>query len=181
MSKKDLYAIGLIYENRNNGNSTLKNENLFYALKAMLDDGDNFELLTNRTIDRDRQQTMSCQFIYKGTRYIRVFTGSFFPSENVTNLTVTIFEVTPEGKTIDKLDTNAFHNKGSHLDIGHDPTISSIEEFVSYIKSVLDREDRDPKNDDIEVPQRPITKGKKVSDFLSKIADMNKGEEYVDM
>jgi hypothetical protein len=165
MSKKDLYAMGAIYENRHNGNSTLTNENLFYGLKAMLDDGDNFELLTNRTMDNDGKQTMSCQFTYKGTRYIRVFVGTFFPKENITHLTVTIFEVTPEGKTIDKLDSNAFYNKGSHLDIGHDPIISSVDQFVSYIKTVLDRSDITPENDDIIVPVSPTDKKNKIVSF----------------
>jgi hypothetical protein len=137
--------------------SNLSNKNLFYGLKSMLNDGDNFVLLTDRNIDTDNKQTMSCQFTYKGTRHIKVFTGAFSKNKdfnNISHITVTIFEVTPEGKTIDKLDTNAFYNKGGHLDISHDPIISTVDNFVKYVKSVLDRTDR---NDDDKIlpPKSP--------------------------
>jgi hypothetical protein len=135
--------LGLIYENILL-EANLSNKNLFYGLKSMLDGGDDFVLLTDRNIDTDNQQTMSCQFIYKGTRHIKVFTGAFFENKNynnVSHITVTIFEVTPEGKTISKLDTNVFYNKGGHLDLSHDPVISTVENFVKYVKSVLDRSD----------------------------------------
>ncbi len=164
MNGKDQSSIALIYENILL-ESNLSNKNLFYGLKSMLDDGDDFTLLTDRNLEKDNQQTMSCQFVYKGTRYIRVFTGAFFTNKQYdkpSNITVTIFEVTPEGKTISKLDTNAFFNKGAHLDISHDPVISTVENFVKYVKSVLDRSDRDRGDDEISSPKSPNPMSKKL-------------------
>jgi len=165
MNKKDQDNIGLIYENILL-EASLSNKNLFYGLKSMLDDGEDFTMLTDRNMEKDDQQTMSCQFIYKGTRHIRVFTSAFFSTKNYDNpshLTVSIFEVTPEGKTISKLDTNAFYNKGAYFDISHDPIISSVENFVKYVKSVLDRSDRDRGNDDeTKLPKSPTPTSKKL-------------------
>ena len=167
--------IGIIYESLYNKN-TISNKDLFFGLKALLDDGDDFKLLTDRSIFTDGMQSMSTQFVYKGTRNIRVFTSCFFNNkdyDDVRDITVTIFEVTPEGKTIEKLDTNAFNieeikNWKDHLGIGHDPHIRSVEGLVGYVKQVLDRSDRDFGEDDVVVPPSKPDKEKRVSEFLSK-------------
>jgi len=161
---KDQQAIAELYESVLQLTYQNVNKNLFYGLKSLLNQVDNFQMLSDKNIVHDNQQSMSVQFVYKGTRTIRVFVGVWFNNQDIDsirNMTVTVFETTPEGKTIEKLDTNAFFNpedKQNHQ-IGHDPSIRTVEEFVEYVRSVLDRSD-DDRNDEYVQPVAPAPKAK---------------------
>lgn len=164
MPMKDQQAIAELYESVLQLTYQNVNKNLFYGLKSLLDQADDFQMLSDKNIVHDNQQSMSVQFVYKGTRTIRVFVGVWFNNQDIDsirNMTVTVFETTPEGKTIEKLDTNAFYNpedKQNHQ-IGHDPSIRTVEEFVEYVRSVLDRSDNDG-NDEYVQPVAPAPKAK---------------------
>ena len=164
MRFKEFYK--LIKENETsekNKSVAAKTKNFYYALSSLLEKGDNFKYSLNSDTRLDNAASIS--FLYNGTRFIKVFYSLFFYNrerELVKDVSVSIFETNENGKTIEQLDKNVFNNpiaKNSY-ELSFDPTIREEPDFVQYIKSVLDRSDRDG---DLEIqPLPPSTPNLKV-------------------
>lgn len=128
----------------------------FYGVKALLDEGDDFTLLKNDTY----HNTVQFGFTYKGTRKIEVWMNIFcYGTDEVQNVTVSIYDITGkkragEGYLNYQLDKNVFHNPSAKkaYELSFDPKVTNPQEAVAYIRSVLNRNDRD---DDFQVPEMP--------------------------
>lgn len=171
MSKKDLGNIGMLYESMV---GDISPKNLFYGLKSMLDDGDNFELL--EVNDTNAKDSLHCQFLYKGTRNIEV-TAWYYDLKTKKSLNVIVYEdgdgmtneytyeVSYEASPRD-IEVGAADEDGkiSDTEWGYDPLIDSVVSFVKFVKDVLDENDRD--DDEPEYDTTPSNPSKKRSPNL---------------
>lgn len=74
------------------------------------------------------------------------------------SLSVSIFILPSKGgKGYIEKETNAFYNKET-TDVDYDPVIKNGEDLLKYVKSFLDRDDRDKDIDYTPTPKTPISK-----------------------
>lgn len=110
----------------------------FYGLKSLLDDGDGFEVMRHKPFYKN----LACEFTYKGTRRVQVYfalfgchTGDGTPQD----ATVVVYDM----DTNTTLDSNVFHNpQSTKYELSWDPRIQTPPQLVAYVRSVLDRDDR---------------------------------------
>lgn len=92
------------------------------------------------------------EFIWKGTQKIKVFSSPGVKSSksDMGSATVTVFG--PNFK-----ESNAFFNKATN-DVDYDPVLKTGEQVLTFVRSILNRDDRD--NDDYPsiTPSPPKTK-----------------------
>jgi hypothetical protein len=97
-------------------------------------------------------------FLYNGTIPVKVISGpGIGAKEENGSLSVSIF-YTESG--VRQKDTNAFYNNVIK-DVNYDPIITNGKDLLMYVKSVLDRDDRETDEDLDIVPSSPSVKPNK--------------------